>query len=152
MEDIVFNFDEGRFNFRVALVPYNDKNQVLLQKVSDVDYVSLVGGRVKICETTEEAICREVKEELGIDIKKEELELVYICENFFSAKNRNFHEILFVYKYPIISIESFKILDKSNDVADWHDINELKKLNIKPKIIKDFNLEQKLKRVIIREK
>lgn len=52
----------------------NDKNETLLQKRgknsrNQVGYWSKPGGKVEFSETVEDAIRREIKEELGIDIE-----------------------------------------------------------------------------------
>lgn len=147
MEDIVLKIDNQRFNYRVAILPYNEKGQVLLQNAKKDNYISLLGGRVKLGESTQVAIKREVEEEIGkfIDVKK--LELVYVCENFFEYNDKNFHELLFVYKYKLDTCESFKIIDKEDVSADWYEISNLKELNIKPEFIKSFDLSQPLKHI-----
>ena len=35
MEDVVIKTDKQKFNFRVAVIPYNNNNQVLLQRVEN---------------------------------------------------------------------------------------------------------------------
>ena len=73
MEDVVIKTDKQKFNFRVAVIPYNNNNQVLMQRVKNEEYLSLIGGRVKLGETTANALLREVQEELGILINQKNL-------------------------------------------------------------------------------
>ncbi len=56
----------------VGALIINEQNEVLLllrKKPPEVDCWSIPGGSVKIFETVEDAIIREVKEELNVDIK-----------------------------------------------------------------------------------
>ncbi|ADU29199.1 NUDIX domain-containing protein [Evansella cellulosilytica] len=53
----------------VAVVIFNEKNQVLLQKRADVGLWGIPSGHVEIGETVSEAAIREVKEETSLDIK-----------------------------------------------------------------------------------
>ena len=149
MEDVVIKTDKQKFNFRVAVIPYNNNNQVLLQRVKNEEYLSLIGGRVKLGETTANALLREVQEELGILINQKNLDLVYVCENFFKINDKDIHELLFIYKYALNSNISYKVIDKENVKAEWFKIEDLKNLNIKPAIIKNFNISVELQHLII---
>ncbi len=149
MEDVVIKTDKQKFNFRVAVIPYNNNNQVLLQRVENEEYLSLIGGRVKLGETTANALLREVQEELGILINQKNLDLVYVCENFFKINGKDIHELLFIYKYALNSNISYKVIDKENVKAEWFKIEDLKNLNIKPAIVKNFNISEELQHLII---
>ena len=149
MEDVVIKTDKQKFNFRVAVIPYNNNNQVLLQRVKNEEYLSLIGGRVKLGETTANALLREVQEELGILINQKNLDLVYVCENFFKINGKDIHELLFIYKYALNSNISYKVIDKENVKAEWLKIEDLKNLNIKPAIVKKFNISEELQHLII---
>ena len=149
MEDVVIKTDKQKFNFRVAVIPYNNNNQVLLQRVENEEYLSLIGGRVKLGETTANALLREVQEELGILINQKNLYLVYVCENFFKINGKDIHELLFIYKYALNSNISYKVIDKENVKAEWFKIEDLKNLNIKPAIVKNFNISEELQHLII---
>lgn len=54
-------------------------NRLLLEKRRDSDTWGLVGGGVKNWETPEQAIAREVLEELGIRIPKERFRKLAVC-------------------------------------------------------------------------
>ena len=49
------------------------KGRILLEKRRDCDIWGLVGGGVKKTETEEQALIREIYEELGLRVKKEQL-------------------------------------------------------------------------------
>jgi ADP-ribose pyrophosphatase YjhB (NUDIX family) len=60
-----------------ALIPYDDKVGVDRSTRAGKPHVALPGGRVKRWETTEEALVREVREELGMDVRLERLLYVF---------------------------------------------------------------------------
>lgn len=151
MCDIVIKSGDKRFNFRVAILPYKE-SKVLLQKVDRNDFYSLVGGRVKLGEQTSIAICREVNEELGLNINVGDVKLLRVCENFFKYDDKNFHEILFVYACDFSFVKNFNdlpIKDKTDAKALWVGVDELKGLSIKPEFIKNINFFDELKHVVI---
>ncbi|EKN42356.1 MutT/nudix family protein, partial [Clostridium botulinum CFSAN001627] len=53
----------------VAIVIFNDKKQVLLQKRSDVCLWGIPSGHVEPGETVTNAAIREVLEETGLDVE-----------------------------------------------------------------------------------
>src|SRR5215469_10201156 len=73
------SFDtEGSAHFRVGVyaVIFNEEG-VLLAHRRDIDWWNLPGGGMEAGETVDEAICREVYEETGLEIKVEQLIGVY---------------------------------------------------------------------------
>lgn len=133
-----------KFNFRVAVMAYND-NKILLQKNSRDPFYSLIGGRVSLGESTLTATKREIKEEVGIEVKTEELKLIEVLENFFTYNSTKYHELLFIYKLNNIilnGMDNFKTLDSEDSINKWVSINEIDKLDIRPEIIKTcYNIE-----------
>ncbi len=154
--DIKFVNDDGiKFNFRVAAI-FKNGNKVLLQKnKKSGDYYSLIGGRVKFLEDTKKAMIREIKEEVGVNVKDDELSLLEVVENFFVYDNTKFHELLFVYKVDNESInnkDNFYTLDKDkNSINKWYDIDEAKNFDIRPSFAKDWFADTKLNHNVINE-
>ena len=95
--DIVVNrgekFDEKLGNILLSVVLIKDKDKILLQKTSSLrnSEYAFTGGHVTFDETPLNTIVREVKEELGLDTKKEQYKLLK------QIKNPNRPCILFVY-------------------------------------------------------
>ena len=97
--DCTFKTEKGIFNFRVGAIIQNDNKVLMARNPSDEFYYS-VGGRVKINETLEEAVLREVYEETGINAEIDRMGFVH--ENFFpDSENKKVHEIsIFFYIKP----------------------------------------------------
>lgn len=66
--DLTFHTDHGCFNYRVGAVILRDGKLLLMHNDREALYYT-VGGRVQFGETTAEAVCREVREELAIDME-----------------------------------------------------------------------------------
>lgn len=94
--DLTFQTLEGKFNYRVGAIIIN-KGNILVVKNHKSTYFYSVGGRVHFNETCEEAVKREVKEELGIDMEIDRA--VFFHEQFFNEKDskEHFHEISIYY-------------------------------------------------------
>lgn len=91
--DLDFSNENNRFNARVAAIIYNkDKTKVLLFKVDDGrDFYMLPGGRIEFNEDSNQAIKREIKEELGWDL---DYKLCSIQENFINVNGFNIIDFL----------------------------------------------------------
>jgi mutator protein MutT len=65
------------FRIGVFALIFNDEKQILLGHRRDIDWWNLPGGGMESGETVEEALCREVREETGLEVKVERLVGVY---------------------------------------------------------------------------
>ena len=141
-----------KFNFRVAgIFTCNDK--ILLQKSDKDEYYSLIGGRVNYFEDTKDALIRECEEEIGIKLDKNDLKLIDVVENFFIYNETKFHELLYIYKIEnnteLLNKDNFKTLDKDECINKWFSKDDIKNMNIMPKIVKEiFNNDQILHHII----
>ena len=77
--DVKFKIEEGRFNYRASGVILNNE-KILAMKNERSPYYYLPGGRVELNETAENAIQREIKEELGI--KAEIIRPLWLNQSF----------------------------------------------------------------------
>lgn len=138
-KDITFLYKDAGFNFRVAaFVKCGD--YMLLQKSEGADFWNLVGGRVKLGESTEEAIARELLEELGIESDKE---LIWIAENFFMWQGHHAHEMLYIFKVELDEscfekFENFKVIDSQDEYTKWVHKDDIKNYVCKPNLLYDI--------------
>ena len=65
--------------FRIGLFAliFDDEERVLLGHRRDIDWWNLPGGGMEAGETVDEALCREVREETGLEVEVEQLAGVY---------------------------------------------------------------------------
>lgn len=63
--------------------------------IGQLPLLSLIGGRVEMLESSDCAIKREVKEELGEEVEINKT--LWIVENFFEYEKKNYHEISTIY-------------------------------------------------------
>lgn len=137
MSDLSIIIDGVKFNFRVGLL-VKMKKQVLVECNQDYDFVVLPGGRVKTLESSEDALIREINEEMKIDLTNYNLEFIGADENFFELDNIKYHELYFIYKIEIDeNNEDFKDgminYDSKVNYYKWVDIIDLKEVNLLPK-------------------
>ena len=138
--DLTLKTKEGYFNYRVAGVIIND-NKILAQRNTNTNEYYLPGGRVAFGETSEDAILREIKEELKIDIT--DYRPLWLNECFFDECGKNFHEIG-MYYYVDISNTSFNHFKTEFELEEgkrintyaWLDINNLDNISLYPEFIK----------------
>jgi ADP-ribose pyrophosphatase YjhB (NUDIX family) len=91
--------DQARFNFRVAGVAIQN-GRILLDRNAKNTYWVLPGGHPEMMEPMAQALRREVREEIGVDVKV--VRLLWMLENFFH-KSKDIHELSF---YFLMQIEA----------------------------------------------
>ena len=137
MSDLSIIIDGIKFNVRVGLL-IKRRSDILIECNSDYDFVVLPGGRVKTLESSEDALIREINEEMKIDLTNYNLEFIGIDENFFELDNIKYHELYFIYKIEIDeNNDDFKDgminYDSKVNYYKWVDILDLKEVNLLPK-------------------
>ena len=152
--DCTFMTPDGRFNYRVGAIILN-KTKLLMAYNRSFDQYYTVGGRVKLHETSEEAMLREIYEETGV--KAEIDNLGFIQENFYKMNNAPYHELSFFYyikpfDYDLINFDSIKC-DGDAEELRWVDINDLPDGEFYPDFFKTepLNPSNTLKHFISRE-
>lgn len=90
--DITFETRGGKFKYRVCAVII-DRNRILAMRDERSPYFYLPGGRVKLGETAEHAVLREVREELNITA--EIIRPLWLNQAFFTqdVDGLNYHEL-----------------------------------------------------------
>ena len=116
--DCKFKTPEGLFNFRAAGL-FLQKGRLLAMKEDRIAHWYLPGGRVRLHETMEQALCRELQEELGV--KAEAVRPLWLCESFFWLNGTPVHELCLYLlasldweKLPSLT-ENFRLADTDGD-------------------------------------
>lgn len=142
VEDRWVAYEKGLWRRVVSCWIMNEKGEILLQKRTpnkrrNPNKWAKTGGQVDSGETPEQAICREVKEELGIEIPKEQIKVLDIYKS--NNQNKRFgYNFIFLVDYKIddyilqkeevaevkyVTIEDMELAKKNNDVSytfcDW---------------------------------
>lgn len=109
-------------------------------KVKKETFFRVVGGTVNFGEKCEEAVRREIKEELNSKI--ENLHFIAVIENIFTYEGEEGHEIVFLYKGDLSNKEIYKkkiiyIPDAEDFPAEWVPISDI--LEGKVKLYPVFN-------------
>ncbi len=117
--DISFKTEEGRFNYRVCAVIVND-GKLLAMHDERSPYYYLPGGRVKLHETAEDAVLREIREELEIDAKI--VRPLWLNQGFFieDVNSERYHELCI---YFLIDVSHTNLFDKGNKFRMYENNN-----------------------------
>lgn len=110
-----------------------ENGKILLTKVKGGDFYFLPGGGLEFNESIVDAIGRELKEELGINLKS--VSFVGINETRFSDKHGANHGIDLVFKIEVDRVSN--VSKEGHIVFELKDVSELSKLNILPASLKD---------------
>ncbi len=132
--DIKFEVKGYKFNVRSSCI-IKDKahNKVLLtnmRAITDHEAFILPGGRLEFLENSDEAIKREIKEELGLNL---DFKLISIEENI--VKTNKFQMLEFVYYAEIDSFENIELPNDEWDKFKIIEIKDIDKIDIRPKTI-----------------
>lgn len=159
MVDVKIDCAEGKFKFRVCgIVRVN--NKYLTVKIQNNDFFCLPGGHVELGEDTDTAVLREMKEELGYEVKI--VRLVSIIQNFFKAKDgRQFHELGYYYIVEPVNINEVNLEDyvrMENDKGEmkrlefkWFTLDELNNTRFLPEILKSKLEGSSLENIITKD-
>ena len=140
--DITFQSNQQKFNYRVCGMMIHGR-KILAMQDERSPYFYLPGGRVKLGETAEEAVIRELREELGITPKI--LRPLWLCQSFFREEVDRFHyhELCI---YFLMDMGDTELLEKGErfttqegdhtNVFTWLAFEELEKAYFYPLFLK----------------
>ena len=135
--DIKFEKDDYKFNVRSSCIIKDKKHEKVLltymRAIKDHEAFLLPGGRLEILEKSEEAILREIKEELGLNL---DYKLVSIEENI--VIDTKFHMIEFIFYAEIDSFEVITTLDDGWDKFVIAEIKDIDNYDVRPKTVKNL--------------
>ena len=98
------------------------------------------GWSSKILENSEDALKRELAEEIGVPIKGKGL--IWSVENFFTLSEQKFHEISFYYEVelhelPANGADQYILEEEDRTyLFKWVPVEELEPYNLQPAFIK----------------
>ena len=153
-KDWFFATDDYICDLRTVAVFLRD-NKVLVQREKDGKEYDLPGGHVKIGETLEEGLIREMREEMGIDILCRRL--IWSEECFWEWHGRKVHGIAFYYlvefaeNAEVFAKDAFvSQKDNENVLVGWLPISALKDVVIYPAFLKEeiFHLDEPMKHFV----
>lgn len=135
----------GDVKLKVRVVCIVKTPRGFLFEKSDRDYIFVIGGKVSINETLEEAIRREMKEEIGMGVKN--ATLCAVIENLYGSSSQRVHEINFVYR--VRDIFTGPIPEGFLEVSE----EDLGKFDIRPSSVTGFlrDGEDQFKYIIVNE-
>ena len=114
-----------------ALIVQN--NQLLVTK--EGDYFYTIGGAIQVNERTEDAVVREVREELGV--KAQAGQLAFVVENRFEQDGVSYHNIEFHYLVNLLEEAPLTMQeDEKMQPCEWIDLDELQNIQLVPAFLK----------------
>ena len=153
--DITFLTDDGKFSYRVCAVIIRN-GKILAMHDDRSPYFYLPGGRVHLHETAENAVLREVREELGVNA--EIVRPLWFNESFFTEEVDlcKYHEICIYFLVDISKTDILKRGDtfisqegKRTHEFEWLAFDQLKNEYFYPIFLKEriFDLPQQLEMI-----
>ncbi|NQI34236.1 NUDIX domain-containing protein [Streptococcus suis] len=121
--------DNQSFGVRATALIIKDGKMFLTKDPKGRYYT--IGGAIAVNETAQDAAVREVKEELGIDSRVNQL--AFVVENQFTHEGIDFHNIEFHFIVePIGAIPEEMIEDNLKQACEWIDVDKLVNLDVVP--------------------
>ena len=116
---------EENYIIVVLIFIKNSKGELLIQKRSkqkDSTY-GFTGGHAKTGETSLQAICTEVKEELGVMLNEKEVELIYSGR---SDRSRVFFDLYYIEKD--LKIEDMVLQEEEVEFVEWDTVEKIRQI------------------------
>ena len=146
--DLTFKYEYIKFNYRVCAMIISDYRFLAMHDERS-PYFYLPGGRVTMGETAEQAVIREMQEELGITPKI--IRPVWLNQAFFTedVDNLFYHELCIYFLMDISETDLLnngdkftKTEGKRTHVFEWLEFSRLKDEYFYPLFLKEeiFNL------------
>lgn len=131
-QDFRTKVDNTVFGVRAtALIVQNHK--LLVTKDKGKYYT--IGGAIQVNESTEGAVVREVREELGV--KAQAGQLAFVVENHFEQDGVYYHNIEFHYLVDLLEDAPLTMQeDEKRQSCEWIDLDKLQNIQLVPAFLK----------------
>ncbi|WP_374433065.1 NUDIX hydrolase [Inhella sp.] len=130
--DLNLALPPGRLNLRVGLW-LERGDALLLQREHSDPFWTVPGGRLRLGETLEQGLRREMREELGLELGP--LRLCGLVENFYAWKGQAVHEWLWLMKDSCPGAAELQSREPQLEFS-WWPLNELP--DLRPLALKEW--------------
>ena len=131
-QDFRTKLNQMVFGVRATALIVKD-NRLLV--VEDEDGFYTIGGAIQVDEATEDAVVREVKEELGVASRA--VQLAFIVENRFEQTGVHYHNIEFHYLVDLLEDAPLTMQeDEKTQPCEWIDLDKLEDFQLVPAFLK----------------
>ena len=129
-----FRTKVGNTVFGVRATALIVQNRKLLVTKDKGKYYT-IGGAIQVNESTEDAVVREVREELGV--KAQAGQLAFVVENHFEQAGVHFHNIEFHYFVDLLERAPLTMQEDAKQLpCRWIALNQLHTVPLKPTFLK----------------
>lgn len=152
MRDLCYQTDEGTLNVRVGAIIVKNGKTLLIWTASGGHYYTL-GGRIRFGESADEAIARELKEEIGTSAELlPKGKLIVTDENFFAINGVRYHELGYYFLFDGSSLpDRLQLYDCSADeTLCWLSQEEVQRERLYPLFLKE-GIPDRQKHIVIKE-
>ena len=150
--DVSFVTGKEKFNYRVCALLLHE-GKILAMQDERSPYYHLPGGRVRMGETAEQAVARELREELGVAVEIQRP--LWLNQAFFTEEvsGERYHELCL---YFLTDFSGTALDDKGNTFTlaegrhthqfEWLDLDSLRDTHFYPNFLKEaiFSLPESL--------
>lgn len=121
----------------IAICLFRNGDRILVSEgfdtVKQTYYYRPLGGGIEYGETSQAAVAREIREELGLET--ENLQWIGVIENIFIYEGEQGHEIVFVFdgefsdktRYELSELDGYEQEADIKFKAKWLSLEEMKK-------------------------
>ena len=85
----------------LAICIFRNQDRILVNQgydpIKEEYFYRPLGGGIEFGESAADTVCREIMEELNVEVNKESLKYLGAVENIFHFKGTPFHEIILIY-------------------------------------------------------
>ena len=131
-QDFRTKVDRTVFGVRATALIIKDSRLLVIE---DKDGFYTIGGAIRVNEATEDAVVREVKEELGVISTAGQL--AFVVENRFEQAGIHYHNIEFHYLVDLLEDAPLVMQEDTKQLpCRWIALDDLHTVDLKPAFLK----------------